>query len=450
MSMSIEAGHLVAGKYELVEPLGRGAMGQVWLARHRTLRENVAIKIITDIPAPRDVENAATVSARFRLEARVAAQLSRKTRHIVRVTDHGEEDGIAYLVMELLEGETLGAFIERRGCLTPAETAEVVTQVARALAEAHSAGVIHRDLKPANVFVTHDEDGALLLKLLDFGIARTARRFRVGAAFATADGLVFGTPGYMSPEQANPTRRPDPGCDLWALATVAYEALTGDLPLGGASTEEMLGNLCAGKIIPLRTRKPDLPDALGAFFAKAFAREPRDRFPTARALAEAFACAVRGERLNAGAPAGRRDRRSAPRRRRWLLAAAAGLLWATGLSAPWLALSAFSGHAAVASPAHPSFPASRRVSSSSGATRPRQEPASLQALRVNASDPIPEPESLAPIPEPPITTTASVPSTAVRRPLAPPLVQRTGTVPSDLRAPARRKDEPMLTKSEVL
>jgi serine/threonine-protein kinase len=235
------------------------------------------------------VEEPATAAARFRFEARVAARLSRRTRHIVQVSDHGEEEGLAYLVMELLEGQTVDTRILRRGCLAPAEAAKVVGQVSRALVEAHNAGFVHRDLKPANIFLTRDEDGALLVKLLDFGIARTIHTHKVMKPFATGEGLVFGTPGYMSPEQATPTSRLDHRCDLWALATVAYEMLTAELPLAGTSTEELLSNLCAGRIIPIHLRAPELPAALGDFFKRAFAFKIDERYTSASELAQAFA-----------------------------------------------------------------------------------------------------------------------------------------------------------------
>jgi serine/threonine-protein kinase len=286
--MRIHVGHIVAGKYELVRLLGRGSMGEVWVAHHRTLGEQVALKLLRTLPTGDHVEDPATATARFRFEAQVAARLSRRTRHIVRVTDHGEEDGIAYLVMELLDGQTLDAFLLSRGSMDIAEVPKLVAQIARALQEAQDEGVIHRDLKPANVFLTRDEDGQLLVKLLDFGIARAIHAQRVPPAFATARGLVFGTPGYMSPEQAIASSQLDHRCDLWALATVAYEALTGELPVPGANTDEILMNLCAGRLVPVRTLDPGLPDALAHFFDRAFAQRIDERYASASELATAF------------------------------------------------------------------------------------------------------------------------------------------------------------------
>jgi serine/threonine protein kinase len=287
--MDIDVGHVVADKYELVRLLGRGSMGEVWVAHHRTLEEKLAVKLLTQSPsAEEELEDRATAAARFLFEAQVAARLSRKTRHIVRVTDHGEDQGVAYLVMELLEGETLESILSRDRRLPPPTVANIVSQVARALSQAHGEGVLHRDLKPANVFLTKDEDGHLLVKLLDFGIARAIHAHRVRSAFSTAKGLVFGTPCYMSPEQARASPNLNHQCDLWALATIAYEALTGELPVDGKDTDELLHKLCRGRITRLRDRAPELPASLDAVFARAFAEAVGARFPSASDLARAI------------------------------------------------------------------------------------------------------------------------------------------------------------------
>jgi serine/threonine protein kinase len=290
--MPAEVGRLVGAKYELMRRLGRGSMGEVWIARHRTLDERVALKLLSAAPQFGQVEDGPTAAARFQFEAQVAARLSRRTRHIVRVTDHGEEGALAYLVMELLEGETLETALMRRR-LTPLEASAMTVQIARGLERAHAEGVVHRDLKPANIFLSRDEDGAVLVKLLDFGIARLIRGHRTASRFSTAPNIVFGTPGYMSPEHADPTSRPNHHCDLWSLATVAYEALTGDLPVPGFSTDELLVNLRARRFVPVLQRGPDLPKALEAFFERAFAERIEDRYASAGDLVRAFARATR-------------------------------------------------------------------------------------------------------------------------------------------------------------
>ncbi len=266
-------------------------MGEVWVARHRGLGAEVALKMLLPSTGEDAVEDPETAAARFRFEARIAARLSRKTRHIVRVTDHGDDGGLPYLVMELLEGQTLDKRLLSRGTLPPADVASIVAQIARALEEAHAEGVMHRDLKPANIFLAKDEDGRLLVKLLDFGIARATRTLNTGSIRVTAHGIVFGTPGYMSPEQAF-APQVDYRCDLWALATVAYEALAGELPVPGARCEELLANLHDGRIVPVHARNADLPRGLAAFFDRAFAASVEWRFADASELARAFEQAV--------------------------------------------------------------------------------------------------------------------------------------------------------------
>jgi serine/threonine-protein kinase len=292
--MPIDVGQIVANKYELVRLLGRGSMGEVWSAHHKALNEQVAVKLLAWPPSGEDAEEPPVALARFRFEAQVAARLSRKTRHIARVTDYGEDDGLPYLVMELLDGEALDAALKARGPVPFADATEIVSQMARALGQAHAEGVAHRDLKPANVFLTHDEEGRLLVKLLDFGIARSLHARRPQGTFSTAKGFVFGTPGYMSPEQTRASPALDHRCDLWALATIAYQMLTGELPVHGNDADEVMKNVCAGRIIPVQDRDARIPAAVGAFFDRAFADRVDDRFDGAAGLAQAFDLACRG------------------------------------------------------------------------------------------------------------------------------------------------------------
>ena len=283
-SGQIDVGQVVAGKYELVRLLGKGAMGEVWLAKHASLGGEFAIKLVR--PEAREADDSAI--ARFQQEAQVSAKLSRKTRHIVSVIDHGEENGLAYLVMELLEGESLEARIERSGELDVPETVAIVTQIARALGQAHAEQIVHRDLKPANVFLTQDEDGRLLVKLLDFGIARAAGPDGKRSPFATGKDMVLGTPSYMSPEQARGLPSLDHRCDLWALAVVGYEALTRTIPWDGETIEDIFLSICTHAWTPILNRRPDLPPELEAFFARSFADNLNARFSTAAELSEAF------------------------------------------------------------------------------------------------------------------------------------------------------------------
>ncbi|HTB74589.1 MAG TPA: serine/threonine-protein kinase [Polyangiaceae bacterium] len=288
----LHSGHVVGGRYELVRLLGRGSMGAVWLANHTTLGERVALKLMTTTEESSSVEDARTSAARFRFEAQIAARLSRKTRHVVRVTDHGHDGAVPYLVMELLEGQTLEKALLCRGPLSVGEVSALVSQIARGLEAAHAEGVLHRDLKPANVFLADSGEGRPVVKLLDFGVARRRPGQQFAAPFATAKGLIVGTPGYMSPEQAAATEI-DVRSDLWSLAAIAYEALTGELPVIGVDADHMLSNLRACRTVPLRERRPDLPTSLDRFFQQAFAPRIEDRYGTCAELAEAFEVAAR-------------------------------------------------------------------------------------------------------------------------------------------------------------
>jgi serine/threonine protein kinase len=277
-------GLVVGGKYELLRKIGSGAMGEVWAARHATLDEEVAIKLVL---RGVDSGDGTTAESRFLLEARVAASLSRKTRHIVAVTDHGQDGELGYLVMELLAGESLDAAVARTGPLPLARVVPIIVQIARGLSIAHADGVTHRDLKPSNVFVTVDEEGQALAKVLDFGIAKLRPKSDRRAAFTTQRGFLLGTPAYMSPEQAR-GKPVDHRADVWALAVIAYHLLTGEFPFDAESGEELFARIMRVRPIPIAARMPELPAVVGHFFERAFAKRLEDRFQSAHALAGAF------------------------------------------------------------------------------------------------------------------------------------------------------------------
>jgi serine/threonine protein kinase len=289
----LDVGDVVAGKYRLIRLLGRGSMGEVWLAHHQTLHENVAIKLLARTLTAATTEDASRAATRLQFEAQVAARLCRRTRHIVQVTDHGDADGLAYLVMEPLEGMTLEGRLMLCEWLPLSTVQVIVRQVARALEHAHAERVLHRDLKPSNLFLTKDEEGELLVKVLDFGIARAIHRESSMASFSTGPGVVCGTPGYLSPEQARGQAWLDARCDLWALATIAYEALTNELPVGGCTPDELYKSAWMGATVPIAQRRSDLPRAVEVFFERAFAQDIAQRFATAQELVRGFddACA---------------------------------------------------------------------------------------------------------------------------------------------------------------
>jgi serine/threonine-protein kinase len=283
----IAPGDLV-GKVRILAPLGEGGMGSVWLGEHLTLETRVAVKFI----AERLAQDSAA-RERFVQEATAAAQI--QSGHVVRVLDHGIiEGGLPYIVMERLEGEDLAARLER-GPLAVVETQSVVDQVAHALHAAHELGIVHRDIKPGNVFIGR-QDGRLVCKLLDFGIAK---RHTANLRAETSTGSLLGTPYYMSPEQLLSAKHVDARADLWSLSVLAYECLTGALPFPGDTVGAVAIRADRGAFTPPSELRSGLPPSVDAFFVRAFARSADERPGTARTLAEAFAAAVGGR-----APAG--------------------------------------------------------------------------------------------------------------------------------------------------
>jgi len=296
--VEIDVGQIVGNKYVLVRLLGAGAMGQVWAARHQALQQTFAVKLMVPPSSNAAYEGVETSLRRFQNEAQIAAALSRKSRHIAAVTDYGIDDGTAYLVMELLEGEGLDKRVGDGKRLHPEEVSNVVTQIAKGLNVAHAEGVTHRDLKPANVFFTKTEEGDLLVKLLDFGIAQMARRIvkpKDGSDKAptrlTIKGLVLGSPAYMSPEQAM-AESPDQRSDVWSLAVVAFEALAGVAPFFAKDSDETILRICNFQPTPLRKVMPEASEELEAVFKRAFSSRLEDRFQTATSFAGTLAAAL--------------------------------------------------------------------------------------------------------------------------------------------------------------
>jgi serine/threonine-protein kinase len=258
-------------------------MGSVWRAEHLTLHSAVAIKLMD--PAIAETPEGAE---RFRREAQAAASL--RSTHVVQVLDYGVEDGTPYLVMELLQGESLAACLERERCLTPARTLAIMTQVSRAIGRAHTASIVHRDLKPDNIFLVKEDDQEVV-KVLDFGIAKTdATAF---GDMKTRTGMVMGTPHYMSPEQTEGKRTVDYRTDLWAIAVIVCECMTGMQPFRGETWGELVLNVCA-RPIPIPSTLAAVPPGFDAWFAKATNRDPSERFGSAQELVSALRDVVEG------------------------------------------------------------------------------------------------------------------------------------------------------------
>ena len=326
------AGRHITPNLKLVEPLGSGGMGSVWVGEHLKLGTRVAVKMLQ----PRaEAQNSAI--ARFEREASLAATLT--SPHAVRIYDYGFNDGAPYIVMELLEGITLADRIKRDGALPPANAAVVVKQLCAVLGQAHDLGIVHRDVKPHNVFLL-DSEYDVFVKLLDFGIAKPIDGNEVSEV--TETGAVVGTPHYASPEQLLGAKRVDHRSDLWSLGVLAYHALSGRRPFEGDTMAALSIAICNGDFTPI-SKIAEAPRALDTFFGKALCVASEDRFDSAAELGRAFedamlALDVRTESLRlktpAKAPAGSHaERDDIPSRS--TLTAASAVLSARRAPATW-------------------------------------------------------------------------------------------------------------------
>jgi eukaryotic-like serine/threonine-protein kinase len=260
-------GTIVNERYRVVELIGEGGMGKVYLAEHIEIGKRVAIKALHPSYSrmPELVE-------RFRREARAASKIGHP--NIVDVTDSGTtDDGSVYFVMEYLEGVELGSVIERDRAIDVSRALRIATQICRALSAAHSVGVIHRDLKPENVFLITRDNTSDFVKVLDFGIAKTAEAEAQSKQRLTSPGMAMGTPEYMAPEQAA-GRPADARCDIYSLAAILYEMLTGEPPYRGDNFMEILTKKATIDPVPPHELRPELPEAVSKLVLSAMARNP--------------------------------------------------------------------------------------------------------------------------------------------------------------------------------
>ena len=274
----VSAGMTLDGRYRLVQELASGGMGTVWEAEQLALGKRVAVKLLH--PA---VSQEPGVARRFEREARATSELS--DPHIVRVFDFGRtSEGLLFLVMDLLDGRTLGNMLDLGESFTAASAVSIVDQILSGLETAHARDVVHRDLKPHNVMLVLGKEGETV-QLLDFGIA-TVRR-NENATKLTQTGAVMGTPAYMAPEQAmgEPV---DARTDLYAVGTILYELLSGEPAHTGANYNQMLHAILVGEPVPLSRLRPGLPPLLYEIVARAMARLPRDRYESAADFREAL------------------------------------------------------------------------------------------------------------------------------------------------------------------
>jgi serine/threonine protein kinase len=282
---------LLDGRYRLGARLGAGGMGVVEEALDVRANRTVAIKTLLGRG-----HNERAARRRFAREVQAVARI--RSAHVVSLLGHGVNDaGQPYFVMERLAGRDLGEVLDLFHQLSVETTVCILAQLADALDAAHALGIVHRDVKPSNVFLVDDGEGRALVKLLDFGIAKEL----CSPAEGTTTDAAVGTPLYMSPEQILARPSVDHRSDLWSLGVVAFRALGGANPFRGESIGALAVTMCSGELPSLYARRPELPPAVDAWFARACALDIERRFESGRALVVAL-CEALGTQVPAGEP----------------------------------------------------------------------------------------------------------------------------------------------------
>jgi eukaryotic-like serine/threonine-protein kinase len=281
---------ILNGSFRILQKIGSGGMGAVYKAMELQNSRMVGVKILHP-----KLANRKDLVSRFGREARALSQLSHP--NTVRVFLYGElEDGALYIIMELLEGKNLNQTVRSEGPFPVARALPILIQACGALDEAHKAGIIHRDLKPENIFLVQSGPQRDFPKLLDFGLAKVGeRQMRPGSVILTQEGMVFGTPEFMSPEQAQ-GKTLAPASDVYSIAVILYEVLTGKLPFEAKSAMDYIQMHVTGKPIPLNQRVPGMtfPTLLEQIMDRALAKREQDRFASAADFALAMQAVLQG------------------------------------------------------------------------------------------------------------------------------------------------------------
>src|SRR5271170_2787572 len=268
---------ILDGQFQILQKVGSGGMGAVYKALQPSMNRMVGIKILHP-----KLANRKDLVSRFRREARAMSHLTHP--NTVKVFLYGElDDGSLYIIMEYLEGKNLNQTVRSEGAFPYQRALPVLIQACGALDEAHKMGIIHRDLKPENVFLCQQGGMKDYAKVLDFGLAKvTEREMRPGSIILTQEGMVFGTPEFMSPEQAQ-GKVLTPASDIYSLAVILYEVLTGRLPYEAKSAMDYIQMHVTGKPIPLNQRVAGMsfPPLLEQVMDRALAKREQDRFASA-------------------------------------------------------------------------------------------------------------------------------------------------------------------------
>jgi serine/threonine protein kinase len=274
-------GELLAERYRLKGILSEGGMGVVYEAEHEALGRRVAVKMLHP-----HLRVSSDTMMRFENEARLAASVGH--RCVVDVLDLGRHNGLPYFVMEYLEGEALDDVLERRGTIERREAVDLCLELLEGLKAVHEKGIVHRDLKPGNIMRVQQAGGSRIVKVLDFGISRLQEAEARGLGL-TKTGSVFGTPRYMSPEQAKGKKDVDARADLYAVGVLLYRCLTGGFPFTGDNYNALLNAIATADPIPPSERIDGIPEGLEAIIMRSLSRDRRERYQDAAAFIEALA-----------------------------------------------------------------------------------------------------------------------------------------------------------------
>jgi serine/threonine protein kinase len=273
---------VIDNRYRLIRQLGSGSMGSIWVAHHLALGVDVAVKFIDPSLATKE-----EFQSRFAQEARAAARI--QNQHVVGIHDYNTDQwGRPYIVMEMLKGEDLAQHVARYGPVSLEGSVQLLSQACKGLEKAHAAGIVHRDVKPENVFLSFD-DNDVIVKILDFGVAKAKLGVNNRSTHQTAAGVLVGTPLYMSPEQATGKNAVDARSDLYSMALVLYYALTETYPLVAANLGELVHAIATKEIPPPSKFRSEIPVRIDEWFRTALSKDPATRFQTARAMAESYA-----------------------------------------------------------------------------------------------------------------------------------------------------------------
>jgi len=281
---------ILNGQFQILQKIGSGGMGAVYKALQPDMNRMVGVKILHP-----KLANRKDLVSRFRREARAMSQLTHP--NTVKVFMYGElDDGSLYIIMEYLEGKNLNQTVRGEGPFPMERALPVLIAACGALEEAHKAGIIHRDLKPENIFLVQSAGLKDFPKLLDFGLAKVGeKQMRPGSVILTQEGMVFGTPEFMSPEQAQ-GKTLTPASDVYSLAVILYEVLTGKLPFDAKSAMDYISLHVTGRPIPLSQRVPGrtFPPLLDQIMDRALAKRSEDRYPSAAEFGQALQHVMQG------------------------------------------------------------------------------------------------------------------------------------------------------------